>query len=183
MNQNWRGVPKPPGVAELETDPRGYPILFTVQPDEGQELDFRVVNPRRRRRCAREGLCGVCGKKLGYWMVFIGGPRSAENRVFSDPPMHEECAKYALEVCPFLTMPTMQYKQRGYEDKSKYTCDPHAIAEKPGRMAVYVTRGFRVEAGRGRDWWIFRAKPAKRIEWRGADGRPLDEFSERAEPA
>ncbi|MGH6988400.1 MAG: hypothetical protein ACREE3_00775, partial [Stellaceae bacterium] len=46
----------------------------------------------------------ICGKRMhgGFW--FVGGLRCFlhEHGAFFDPPMHLECAEYALQVCPFL---------------------------------------------------------------------------------
>ncbi len=41
---SWRDVPKPPQIAALPIDERtGFPILFTVQPPEGREANFRLI--------------------------------------------------------------------------------------------------------------------------------------------
>jgi hypothetical protein len=44
----------------------------------------------------------LCGQLLGKHLFFIGGPLCVVNRLFLDPPMHKECAIFALQVCPHL---------------------------------------------------------------------------------
>lgn len=65
---------------------------------------FTINDTPKMERCIRQKLCSICGKKLteGYWCV--GGSRAFlhEFGVFIDPPLHRECAEYALKVCPFL---------------------------------------------------------------------------------
>ena len=63
-------------------------------------------------------LCGMCGKplKLGQ-MWFVAGPTTAfhEDGLSIEPHGHEECARYAVQVCAFLAMPN--YARR-IEDKT-----------------------------------------------------------------
>jgi hypothetical protein len=64
--------------------------------------DFKTTDPRKIQRCVTERRCGICGKTMDREVVFVGGPLSMVSRIFNDPAMHEECARYAYEVCPFL---------------------------------------------------------------------------------
>ena len=91
---------------------QGWPVPFTILwPDypEGKP-DWTTADPIRHRRCLDLHLCGVCGQKLDiHNIVFIGGCHGLDPLgpgkdavAFFDPPMHEECAKYSAEVCPYL---------------------------------------------------------------------------------
>jgi hypothetical protein len=157
-------VEMPPRVAARPRDKRGYPILFTSAVIDGVP-DFRISSLDAVLRAAEESLCGVCGQRLDYWLVFIGGPVAVANRAFGDPPMHRACAEYALAVCPYLA--TKADRSQALQAKHgellrKY--DPTMIREKPSRLALYTTRGFRVYPnGKG---IIFRAEPAKQIDWK-----------------
>jgi hypothetical protein len=54
-------------------------------------------------RCLRDKLCAICGRRLGEYCYFIGGPLSKKNRLFVDPAMHKHCAEFASKVCPFVS--------------------------------------------------------------------------------
>lgn len=69
---------------------RGHPVPFTQMWIDGKP-DFRVVDPEKSIKCIHEKLCAICGVKLGEFCYFIGGPLSKQNRLFVDPPMHEQC--------------------------------------------------------------------------------------------
>ncbi len=169
---SWRDVPKPPQIAALPTDPRGYPVFFTIQPPAGAALDFRVLNLTNHRRCAKERLCGICGQRLGYWLWFIGGPMCLQNRVFGDAPMHRECAEYALDVCPFLSHSTMQYKLESSDKVADTETDQNVITARPDRILLYQTRQYTLTPAPGGKP-VFRVAPPTALEWRTADGKPL----------
>ncbi len=97
----------PPFLAHLKRDPRGYPHPFLMMPDSIFTLDGR-----KQERCVREKLCMICGRKLSNKKWFIGGWRTAVNRLVVDPAMHEECARYSMKVCPFLANSEMKYRKK-----------------------------------------------------------------------
>ena len=81
---------------------RGLPVPFTAMWVNG-EPDFRVVDFPKRLSCVNERLCAICGRTLGEYAWFIGGPKSLEvSHLFMDPPQHEHCARFAIATCPFL---------------------------------------------------------------------------------
>lgn len=109
VHRDWRSVPMPPRIASLPTDARGYPIPFVVARGiDGTPL-FTINDHRLLERCIREHLCGVCGTPLTAGdLCFVGGPLSAfhpQGGLYSDGPIHHECAHYALQVCPYLAAP------------------------------------------------------------------------------
>lgn len=164
---DWRAVPIPERMADLPRDRRGYPVFYTVQPpggvpDDGK-VDFRVLNLEHHVRAAREGMCAICAKPLDYWLWFIGGPMCVENRVFGDGACHEECARYALAVCPYLTNARRDYVHKA-SDEGVYYGDPNVIRQKPQRVVLYVCREAKpVPAGMGKP--VHRVGRAKRVEW------------------
>lgn len=139
----WRDVPQPPAIAALPKDPRGFPILFTARPTgwkPGDAVDFRVFNTRHALKALREHLCGVCGNPTkDYW--FVGGPMCLANRIFGDPPMHEACARYALQVCPFLSR-DVAYNLKRIKPGTK--SDPNVIQQRPPYMLLLRTPGYQV---------------------------------------
>lgn len=89
----------------------GIPVPFTVAWADDVP-DFRVVNPEHVRDCFVKRLCGVCGRNLGEFAYFIGGPQCKDHRLFADPPMHKDCAIFAAHACPFLNGSTKSYSNR-----------------------------------------------------------------------
>ena len=104
MNLSPSGVPAglPPTLAERPVDDEyGLPIPFVYAYDDGTH-DFGAINRRRSIQCALSRLCGMCGTSLEYDIAFLGGPKAAESRSYTDPPMHVGCAEAALQLCPHL---------------------------------------------------------------------------------
>ncbi len=151
----------PEQIARLPKDSRGFPIFFGIQgPKEGQH-DFRLMNMANVRRCIKERLCGICGEKLGYWIAFVGGPKSCTTRVFSDPPFHVECAEFAFKVCPYIL-------NRGWDrsmlPRANETLkdDPYGNFSRIRFHGIFVTRGYKMLILPA---VLFKAHPAKEIRW------------------
>lgn len=110
----WRelaSIPMPVGVSLLKKDERGYPIPYFAD-TSGDRPRFWVIDPDKHRRAVDHMLCGICGYHFGGKpAAFVGGPRSIESRWFTDAAMHEECAIYALKVCPYLAAPSYRPKR------------------------------------------------------------------------
>jgi len=100
-------VPVPERMARLPRDERGYAIPWMVFRDSDGRAHFTINDENRRQKIIAKDLCSICAQPLlrGRW--FVGGPGSAfhENGAYRDPPMHYECACYALQVCPYLAAP------------------------------------------------------------------------------
>lgn len=91
-------------MRELPIDERGYPIPYFV-PIVNGKADFRYQDAKKKDACMKYGKCSICGKKLfkdSYW--FISGPMGLQNRVASDAPMHEDCARFSLMACPHILL-------------------------------------------------------------------------------
>lgn len=104
---NVADVPIPARMAHLPRDRRGYPVpVIVMRNDDGTPL-FAANDGIVARQIIAEDRCEICGGKLlrGRW--FVGGQLSAfaEHGHFMDAPMHDECAHYALRVCPYLAAP------------------------------------------------------------------------------
>ena len=157
-------IAMPPEVAARPRDKRGLPILFTSEIEDDGTPNFRVSDGRKVAECAKKQLCGVCGQKLGYWIAFIGGPMGCENRCFADPPMHRACAEYALNVCPYLATKADRSLALQAKHGDEFAAnDPTLIVEKPSKVGLYMTRGFRlIPNGNG---FLFHAEPPKEIVW------------------
>lgn len=152
--RNWRTIPVPEDMRDMPRDLlRGFPILFSQTPPiDGWEPsteghDFRIVIVERVQECVTKKLCGVCGKPLGYWIAFVGGPLSIKNRAFVDPPMHTECALYAVQVCPFMVSRSVPRREDGpiwgkVSADERQKRDPTGILVKSDVFGVLITRGY-----------------------------------------
>lgn len=136
-----------PRLADRPLDPkRRVPVPFAqvIMPDG--LADFTQLSAERTMECGRDGRCGLCGQSLtGAMVAFIGGPRSAVSRTYSDPPMHVECAEDAFTLCPHLARPLVTRR-----DSEGFTPDGFTDA-KPKRFVMLITDGFKMEMRRVTD--------------------------------
>jgi hypothetical protein len=109
-------VPLPRRMMRCKRDRRGYPIPFLMMPESQIHIDGD-----KQEQCAMKKLCMICGQKLVVKKWFIGGHMAGQNRLFTDPAMHEECARYAIQVCPFLSNQDMKYRKKYSEDTTFFT--------------------------------------------------------------
>lgn len=100
-------------------DARGYPVPFIVMIDKTGLPQFTINDVRRVADCHSKRLCAICGKRHDKQVWFVGGSRCFlhPHGAFIDPPMHHDCAEYALRVCPFLALPS--YSRRVEDRKLK----------------------------------------------------------------
>lgn len=102
----------PRALRKRPKDRRGYPIPFIVLIDANKRPHFTINNGNRVLVAGRKKLCGLCGEKLRRDVAFVGGPICflSPMGAFSDPPMHAECARYAIRVCPYLAAPSYGWR-------------------------------------------------------------------------
>lgn len=77
------------------------PVLYTSHMQSGV-ADFRLNDPDRVYNVFRYHKCAICGQPLDR-PVFLVGPHVKDMRITPEPPTHEECIRYALQVCPYLS--------------------------------------------------------------------------------
>lgn len=81
---------------------KGLPRLFTAI-EVGGRVDFAVTDAARWLQCLQEKRCGVCGTYIHSTSFYaLGGPESAKQGAFFDPPMHRDCAEWSMQNCPYL---------------------------------------------------------------------------------
>lgn len=80
----------------------GLPVPFLAMVGADGVPDFKVTDMDRWVLCVKEKLCAICGEHLDYWVWYIGGTSCAEQGIYHDLAMHEECAFYSASACPFL---------------------------------------------------------------------------------
>lgn len=176
--KDWRTVPMPGRIAVLPRDVRGYPIFFAIQPPDGAKdgdvVDFRVLSVSHHFLCAQQRRCAICGTRVGSSLFWIGGPMCVQNRVFGDGFMHEECARYSLRVCPYLTIDTKVYSHRPVTDAraGETQGDVNAILTKPQRVVVYRCREYHLSPAVGGKH-LYRVPPGGVAEWYLTNGTYL----------
>lgn len=123
----------PKRMEHLERDHRGYPIPVMVFRDQAGRPHFTINNLERTAEVIHQDQCGICGRVLLKIRWFVGGPKSAfdEHGAYADPPMHRDCMHYALQVCPYLAIPSYA----GRIDSK--TLDP---ADKKNRLFIDMTQ-------------------------------------------
>jgi len=174
VNADWRTFPVPDRMKHLPLDPRGYPIPFTVLRDAAGKAHFTINETPLTLRVLNEDLCAICGKPLlrGRW--FVGGPASAfdPRGAYVDPPAHQECARYALKVCPYLATPnygklidgrTLRPEQRRAEHIGLFA-DDRVINDRPPVFVAVHARGHRHHM-LGQQITVVPAKPYIAVEY------------------
>ncbi|MEN1648456.1 hypothetical protein AAIH51_33530, partial [Pseudomonas aeruginosa] len=115
----------------------------------------------------REGLCGMCGQKLGKAMAFVGGPISIKNRLFADLPMHESCAVYAMQACPFIAAPKFSYQSAL---STEMAVNPLVSDSRPDRFGLGITNKMKLVTIQGQT--VIKAGRFSRVQyWVG--GKPV----------
>jgi hypothetical protein len=161
-------IPVPARIAALPFDKlRGFHVPWFVAWVDGKP-EFRGADFAKFKLAVKERRCWVCGDKLTRMMTFVAGPMCGLNRTSSEPPCHTECARYSVRVCPFLTRPDMDRRERGME---KYeTCiSGEMIRRNPGVALLWTTKSYALFRD-GKGGVLLRMGPPEALEW-WAEGR------------
>jgi hypothetical protein len=133
----------PARMAEQPIDERGYPVpWFVAWMDDKPE--FRAMDPMKFLRAIKEKLCWVCGQKLGVNVTFVAGPMCGINRTSSEPPNHQECARYSARNCPFLNNPRMVRREDDLSLEIAGNVAGIAIRRNPGVTMLWNTRQYEI---------------------------------------
>jgi hypothetical protein len=103
-------VPRPDRCSHLPADDRGYPIIATINQDPG-EVNFGALSERRKLALATFDLCAVCALPFHTelrWIVSFETCRN-DSAVVNEAPVHEICALYAAQICPFVSSPYARF--------------------------------------------------------------------------
>ncbi|MER8619198.1 hypothetical protein NKG99_20565 [Mesorhizobium sp. M1409] len=154
-------VPIPARMRGLPVDRRGYPVPKFVEWIDG-EPDFRIMNPEHLTKCYAFKRCWICGEPLGSRQAFVLGPMCCVNRISPEPPSHHECAKFAAQVCPFLSMPQAKRPNRPMP-KGSVKPAGEMLEHNPGVTALWVTKAYDVKrVGHG---VLFEIGEPERVEF------------------
>lgn len=110
--KNWKTVTIPHLIKNnCTTDHRGLIIPYVVFIDNDGKSFFKINDSIKQIKCLEDDLCSICGTTLADDKWVLGGPASAFHNkgAYVDSPVHYECGKYALQVCPYLAFSGYNY--------------------------------------------------------------------------
>ncbi len=160
--------PLPNRMKSLPIDERGYPVPWFVTWIDGKP-DFRLLDEEKFILAVRLKACSVCGTSLGRFKSFVGGPMNVLQMLSGEPPMHHECAFFAVRACPFLLLPLSKRRKTNLPGDIDIIGDPGDVffEDNPGITSIWTcTRYHMSEGGR-----IFRFDDAHKLEW-FSEGEP-----------
>lgn len=163
---NFKAIPIPERMQRLPRDARGYPIPFLVFVDSEGKPHFTINDHRKAWQCRTEDRCGICGDTLFRGRWFVGGPKAAlhEHGAYIDAPMHDECAHYALQVCPYLAAPRWTKELGAFSKPADglVLVDPTQDPERPALFVAVMAIGHTITEPSG----YYRPKrPYRKLEY------------------
>lgn len=157
-------APVPPRMASLAVDHRGYPVPYFVKIING-EPDFRVLDLDRLYRCANLDLCQICGTKHDKIVWFVAGPTFVMNQSSAEPPMHRECAEYALKTCPFMLYPKAERAKKALPEDAGFNYSlGNVVLKKPPVFAMCGTEHYSTSCNEERGLY-FQAGDFVEVDW------------------
>lgn len=133
--------------------------------------DFRVIDTNKMALCVRFNRCWLCGQQLGRHLAFVLGPMCTINRIISEPPSHRDCARYALQVCPFMIRPRMRRNEHELPAKHVKAAGLHSGGN-PGGLVEWICDKYKpVPAQRGHAGILFQVGEPSSVTW-WREGRP-----------
>lgn len=142
-----------------------------------QDYDFTTINGKLGLDLARRKLCGICGQRFEH-AAFLGGPRSAEHQMYTDPPMHEACADAATRLCPHIARRNMRRATDNHVRQDAVTPDEMSL-NKPDEWMMYVCTEYRIfiAGEEGRQHAIYQPQDQLYVRtWRYTDTGTLEEI-------
>jgi hypothetical protein len=143
-------TPIPERMRHLKIDRRGYAIPVSIVIDDSGMPNFTINDELARHKALRHDSCGLCGKPLFRGRWFIGGPAPAfhPHGAYLDLPMHDECAHYALQTCPFIAAPhygrevgPQQQKKLEAQGSFVVRTDDNVTVERPLMFVAVMATG------------------------------------------
>lgn len=163
------GVEIPERMRLLPRDKRGYPIPFIVFRDKAGTPHFTINDEARRRFVLDTDRCAICNHQLFRGRWYVGGPGCAfdPRGAYLDPPLHHECATYALQVCPYLAAPRYSRLVDGktldpqQAHDAMVMLDSNVDNQRPDFFVAVMALGHRIVEG----GYMVPKRPFRRIEF------------------
>jgi hypothetical protein len=134
-------------------------------------VDFTTINTTTATRLATDRRCSLCEEPMGYWVAFLGGPRSAQLMRYADPPGHPDCMTAALMLCPYIVIG--RHRRARADRPSAGIMPPGSHDEKPDRWLLGITRQYATRFLPADGFIVYFPAPFKTVRtYRyGPDGR------------
>lgn len=135
---------------------KGLYVPFTALWATPTTPDFKTTDTQKVLRCVTKSLCGICGQYMDAAagpVCFLGGPLSMENRLFTDPGMHEACARYSAQVCPFLAGKIVTMQEHPKHGSINY----HVSTVRPDKIGLLKTESYRLAQDQDGNYYIHAA--------------------------
>jgi hypothetical protein len=165
LNPQIAALSMPRSIRALPVDARGFPVPWFVAWVDG-EPEFRAMDYEKFKAAIREKRCWVCGEKLGQSFAFLIGSMCAVNRATAEPPSHDDCARFSVRGCPFLSRPGM--RRRTNDLPENIGSAGVMIERNPGVICLWTTRSYGlIKQPNGT---LLRVGDPERVRWY-AEGR------------
>lgn len=165
----YRDMEEPERVAKLPHY-KGIPITYTTLVDKNGIPNFKATDAERVWEVKRDKKCSICGEPLDYWIAFMVTEEEAESRNIYENPNHEECLKFAFNVCPWLYYSKAKYSDlskvnlEGYTLTSSHPDREHEGSPRPPKLGIYITNNYKNVILPNR-YRVCKAGKPKRLEW------------------
>ncbi|MGB8520806.1 MAG: hypothetical protein WCD38_11655 [Candidatus Tumulicola sp.] len=151
----------PAYMRDLPVDDRGYVVPWFVAYVDGKP-EFRAMDNEKWISAVKNKRCWVCGKHTGRKLVFVLGPMCGINRTTSEPPCHEQCARWSARNCPFLTLRMQRRRENDMPEHVESAGCP--IRRNPGVVLLWFCERYQVfRDPKGRP--LIEVGDPKRTEW------------------
>lgn len=160
-------------LARRPRDVRGYVVPWVQFISDDGTPNFKVLDDRKTAKALRRRLCGLCGQPMRKHVYFIGGPLCVDHRIFYDPPMHRECAVYAMTTCPHLARSKGRYGPTPEIPGIRITVGGMVTTQKAERFALMQATAYDHSRDRA-GMLVVKAAEWLNVEW-WKDGQPEGE--------
>jgi hypothetical protein len=141
-----KSLPEPtPRIRSLPINSKGYPIPFFVSYVNGLP-DFRMVDEKKYMQCVANNVCYICGQPMGRHKSFVAGSLMLVNKMNVEPPMHHDCATYAVKACPFMLLPKSVRRTAGMPEEA-IQMQGIQLPDNPGVAVIYTVPIYRFTMG------------------------------------
>lgn len=169
-NLNASKFPNMPArIARLPVDHRGFPVPWFVAWIDGKP-DHRVADTKKMVPAVKQNRCWICGDTLGRHKAFVIGPMCAVTLTAGEPPSHRDCAQFAAQTCPFMSIP--QKRRRDNNLPGDGACfSENGLRRNPGIALIWITDGYDTLKDPGGNGWLFKIHEPSELLW-FYEGRP-----------
>jgi hypothetical protein len=167
--RHWKSILIPEMMKDLAKDARGYPIPYISVINKDGTPDFKKNDDVKAIMVLAQRRCTICGKKLykDIWMIGAAISVFRNMGAFIDSFVHEDCGRYSLQVCPFLS--TTTYQLSGKESEFK-----EGVSNRSPFMVFIKITDFEITAGKYSYRYVFPTGPILCTEY-WAEGERISE--------